>query len=101
MKKFYLLIALMIIFFACADAPSGTDTATKEKSNQTASDSGLAMMQDSISQILKSANSIESIYENKARAKHFQSRFETSQNLKDLFNYVKELLNNGETNVAI
>ena len=91
----------MIIFFACADAPSGTDTATKEKSNQTASDSGLAMMQDSISQILKSANSIESIYENKARAKHFQSRFETSQNLKDLFNYVKELLNNGETNVAI
>lgn len=99
MRHAILLITLLITFFACGDSPTSTNSSTTEK--QKNSDSGLSMMQDSIRQILKNANSVESIYENEIRAKHFKSRFESTKKLADLFNYVKELLNNGETDLAI
>jgi len=62
---------------------------------------GFSMMKDSISNILKFANSAESIYENKVRADISKQQFEKTKNGSDLFNYVKELLNNGDTDEAI
>ena len=91
----------MLTFLACGDSPTANQTSRGKTARQNISDSGLSMMQDSIRQILKFANSKESIYENEIRAKHYQVKFKASKSGQDLFNYVKELLNNGDTNIAI
>jgi len=94
-----LLLCCVFSLWQCKNEASQNDSSTP--SSSTTSIDGFSMMKDSISNILKYANPAESIYENKLRADIHKQQFDKTQNGKDLFNYVKELLNNGDTDQAI
>ena len=82
---------------ACSETTSTKSPSTPSITTK----DGLSMMRDSISNILKYSSASESIYENKMRAQLAKSKFDKTKNATDLFNYVKELLNNGDTDEAI
>lgn len=101
MKNTFLLLPIIFLFLACKETPSPTQQQTNQKKNDSKISDGTRMMSDSIKQILGKANSAESIYENGIRANIYKQKFSASQNGIDLFNYIKELLNNGDSGKAI
>jgi hypothetical protein len=58
-------------------------------------------MNDSINQILESADLKSSIYENSIRANFFKEALTKDYNFNLIFNYAKESLNNGDTDTAM
>ena len=86
---------------ACTEDTGKKDNSSKTLPSKHSERNGTKMMNDSISNILKYASAEESIYENKIRAELYKNKFSQSKSGSDLFNYVKEMLNNGDTDNAI
>lgn len=101
MKKIILFLYFALVFLCCAE----NTEVQKDKQSKTDKtenvDQGTKEMVERIQQILQSANKAESIYENEIRAEVYKQKFAKSQNGLDYFNYVKELLNDGKTDLAI
>ncbi len=96
-----IFFCLVILICSCKDNPTSNTSDAISSTESKSGSNGTKMMRDSISQILKYASAAESIYENKLRAQIHKSEFDKSKNGVDLFNYAKELLNNGDTDEAI
>ena len=95
MKAFFNAI-IIVLLISCND-----DSQSKKVQQTPSKKIVSSAMNDSIAYILKRADLKSSIYENKIRAAFFKEALATDYNFKLIFNYAKESLNNGDTDIAI
>lgn len=100
--RFRILLLLLVFLIACQDNIQSNLTQKQDSSEPSNKLDTHIAINDSINNILKNAFFIQSIYENKARIDFLSQKVKSEpNNIKTIFNYARELLNNGNTQDAI